>query len=239
MRSSRETIARSVLVDDRRACVLVLLPGIGDDPALFRQHGFDEAVSQSRAPCDVVALDSHFGYYRDAVLVERVVDEVLAPFRTRYEQTWLVGVSLGGYGAALIADARPDLVDGVVLISPFLGVPRQIRAFVERVEAAGGLDGYKGPFAAKGNPRRHFMEVEPLWAWLAGRARGEEGPRLIIAWGKADGLSWTHRVAGAGLEPRDAVQLEGGHTWATFAALWKEVAVACPWKSESGPPQAK
>lgn len=230
MRSSREALGASVLVEERRACVLVLLPGLGDDPARFREHGFDQAVSTSKAPCDVVALDSHFGYYRDAVLVERVVAEVLAPFRARYEKTWLVGVSLGGYGAALIAQARPDLVDGVVLISPFLGVPRQVRAFVERVEAAGGLAEYEGPYASQGNPRRHFMETEPLWAWLASRARGEAGPRLIIAWGSADAFSWKHRVVGAGLDPGDAVQLTGGHTWDTFAALWREVAAASPWK---------
>ena len=231
MRSSREAMATSVMVDERRSCVLVLLPGLGDSPERFREHGFAEAVGQSQAPCDVVALDSHFGYYRDAVLVDRVVEEVLAPFRARYEQTWLVGVSLGGYGAALIADARPDLVDGVVLISPFLGIPRTIRPFIERVEAAGGLSQYAGPFASRGNPRRHFMEVEPLWSWLAGRARGEKGPRLVIAWGTADGFSWKHRVVGAGLDPQDVVQLEGGHTWGTFAALWREVAAACPWRS--------
>ena len=231
MRSSRGAMGTSVMIDERRGCVLVLLPGLGDSPDRFREHGFDEAVRQSSAPCDVVALDSHFGYYRDSVLVERVAQEVLTPFRARYQQTWLVGVSLGGYGAALIADARPELVDGVVLISPFLGVPRAVRPFVERVEAAGGLSDYQGPFASRGNPKRHFMEAEPLWSWLAGRARGEDGPRLVIAWGAADGFSWKHRVVGAGLDPQDVVQLEGGHTWSTFAALWREVALACPWKT--------
>ncbi len=152
MRSSQGAMSTSVMIDERRGCVLVLLPGLGDSPERFREHAFDDAVRQSSTPCDVVALDSHFGYYRDSVLVERVAQEVLTPFRARYQQTWLVGVSLGGYGAALIADARPDLVDGVVLISPFLGVPRAVRPFVERVEAAGGLSDYPGPFASRGAP---------------------------------------------------------------------------------------
>ncbi|MDP2274368.1 MAG: alpha/beta fold hydrolase [Archangium sp.] len=230
MRSSREALSTSMMLEERRACVLVLLPGLGDSPERFTEHGFAEAAGQSSAPCDVLALDSHFGYYRDGVLVERVVEEVLLPLRGRYQRLWLVGVSLGGYGAALIADARPELVDGVVLISPFLGVPREVRPFIERIEAAGGLSKYPGPFASRGHPRRHFMEVEPLWSWLAGRARGEAGPRLVIAWGAADGFSWKHRVVGAGLDPQDVVQLEGGHTWETFAALWREVAAACPWK---------
>lgn len=230
MRSSKEVLSTAMLVDERRTCVLVLLPGLGDAPARFSEHGFHEATRQSPDPCDVVTVDSHFGYYRDAVLVERVAGEVLTPLRARYERTWLVGVSLGGYGAALVAEARPDLVDGVVLISPFLGVPREVRPFVHRLEGAGGLDHYQGPFAKRGNPRRHFMEVEPVWAWLAGRARGEDGPRLVMAWGSADGFAWQHRVVGAGLDAEDVVQLHGGHTWETFGALWKEVAATSPWR---------
>lgn len=230
LRSSEAPLDTAVLMDERRACVLVLLPGLGDSPERFREHGFHEAARHSPEPCDVVTVDSHFGYYRDAVLVERVARDLLTPLRARYERTWLVGVSLGGYGAALVAEARPDLVDGVVLISPFLGVPRTVRPFVERLEAAGGLRQYQGPFAKRTKPRRHFLEAEPVWEWLAGRARSDEGPRVVLAWGDADGFAWKHRVVGAALDDDDVVQLQGGHTWETFGALWREVAAASPWR---------
>ncbi|MDP1825604.1 MAG: alpha/beta fold hydrolase [Archangium sp.] len=231
LRSSREPLRASMLVEGRRDCVVVLLPGLGDAPERFDQHGFAEALERSPAPCDLMVVDSHFGYYRDAVLPERLAAEVLSPLRARYLRTWLVGVSLGGYGAALTASARPDLVDGVVLISPFLGVPRRVRPFVEQVEASGGLDRYQGPFAALSAPRRHFVEAEPLWAWLSSRARAEPGPRLVLAFGTEDGFSWKHRVLGDGLEARDVVELRGRHSWETFAALWREVVQASPWRS--------
>ena len=234
LRSSREPLSTSTLINERNACVLVLLPGLGDEPDVFREHGFHEAARHSPQPCDVVTVDSHFGYYRDAVLVARIVSEVLEPRRERYEKMWLVGVSLGGYGAVLVAEARPDLVDGVVLISPFLGVPRAIRPFVERLEAAGGLAQYAGPFAKRGNARRHFVEAEPVWAWLAGRARGDVGPRLVMAWGRADGFAWKQRVVGAALGVDDVFQHHGGHTWETFGALWRQVAAASPWRGLGG-----
>jgi pimeloyl-ACP methyl ester carboxylesterase len=231
LRSSREPLTPVTLLEDRRTCVLVLLPGLADQPQRFEAHGFHERVQQSRAPCDVVTVDSHFGYYRDAVLLERLAPSLLS-LRERYERTWLVGVSLGGYGAALVAEARPDLVDGVVLISPFLGVERAVRPFVTRVESAGGLALYKGPYAARTTPRRHLMEVEPLWQWLAGRGHAVEGPRVVLAWGREDGFAYKHRVLAEVLAGRDVVTLDGGHTWDTFASLWTEVVAAAPWRGD-------
>lgn len=229
LRSSREPLAVSSLVDQKSACVLVLLPGLGDSPELFSKHGFDQAILQSQKPCDVLVVDSHFGYYRDAVLVERLAHEVLTPLRAQYEQTWLVGVSLGGYGAALVAKDRPELVDGVVLISPFLGVPSRVRPVVEALHTAGGLEHYRGAAATSRNPRRHFVEVEPLWNWLAARGRGEEGPRLVLAWGTADAMAWKHRAVSDGLDADQVVSLDGAHTWETFAALFRRVARSPPW----------
>lgn len=209
-------------------CALVLLPGLGDTPAHFDRHGFLDEVKGADAPCDVVVVDAHFGYYREAVLPQRLADEVLSPLRERYQQVWLVGVSMGGYGALLVTEARPELVDGLVLISPFLGVPSRVRPLVERVEAAGGLLQYRGEFAGRTRPRKHFLEVEPVWSWLS--TRDEAGPRLVLAWGAADGFARLHRAAATALPTEDVLALEGGHEWETFAALWRRVVASAPWR---------
>jgi pimeloyl-ACP methyl ester carboxylesterase len=230
MRSSREPLRAQALAQGPESCVLVLLPGLGDAPARFRSHGFASAVSQSQAPCDVIVVDAHFGYYRDAVLPERLSVEVLSPLREQYQRVWLVGVSLGGYGAVLTAQARPDLVDGVVLISPFLGVPGRVRPLLQKVEAEGGLRAYGGAFARPGEPRRHFMEVEPLWQYLASRSRGARGPELVLAWGEDDGFAWKHRILGDSLGDDATFSAPGGHTWETFASLWRKVVDDAPWR---------
>lgn len=232
MRSSNSPLRTAALVDERSECVLVMLPGLGDDPSLFEQHGFHTAVSASDSPCDVVTVDAHFGYYRDAVLPQRLANEVLQPLRAQYRKTWLVGVSLGGYGAALTAKEKPELVDGVVLISPFLGVPRGARPLVERIKSAGGLASFRTEVTELTKPQRHFVEVEPLWGWLGSRARGEAGPELMFAFGEADGFAWKHQVLSDALSAEAQFREVGGHDWRTFAQLWRKVVVAAPWRSQ-------
>lgn len=230
LRSGQAPLRHQTLAASGADCVIVLLPGLGDSPELFRTHSFADALEQGEGRCDLEVVDSHFGYYRDAVIVERLSArlESLAP---RYPRVWLVGVSLGGYGAALVAQARPDLVDGVVLISPFLGVPKAVRPLVSRIEREGGLEAFDGPVQAPTQAKKHFVMVEPLWKWLAERARDEgPGPRVVLAFGAEDGFAWMHRVVGAALDPIDVIEQPGGHDWRTFRGLWSGVAAAAPWK---------
>lgn len=230
LRSGRAPLATESLTSQGASCVIVLLPGLGDPPSRFEQHAFQHALAKSEVPCDLEVVDSHFGYYREAVIAERL-GALLVGLRERHEQVWLAGVSLGGYGAALSARARPDLVDGVILISPFLGVPSSVRPLVERIEREGGLDAFEGPVAWPTNPRKHFTMAEPLWLWLGERARAEGGPRLVLAFGEDDGFAWKHRVVGAALDAQDVIRLPGGHDWDTFSRLWREVTVRAPWNA--------
>lgn len=226
LHSSKAPLQGKVLAEDRQAqCVLVFLPGIGDSPELFKQHGFDEAVHD----CELLTVNGDFAYYRDAVFPERLAQEWLTPLRTKYRRVWLVGVSLGGYGAVQTARAHPELVDGVVLISPFLGVPKGTQELVARIDAEGGLENFHSTAAAPKNPRRHFMEVEPVWDWLADRARREPGPALVMAWGDTDQFVAAQRTVGNALPGDTTFTTAGGHTWETFASLWRKVAATTPW----------
>ena len=204
-------------------CVLVMLPGIGDAPERFDASGITALAAQA---CDVLTVDAHFGYYRDATVVDRL-SAVLEPLQQRYAEVWLVGISLGGYGAAMTAQARPELVDGVVLIAPFLGLERSIRPVVTRVEQE-GLAAFSTD-AARTNPRKHFMEVEPLWAWLAERARTGEGTEVYLGWGERDRFAPTLRRVGAAFDGH-AFTAEGAHDWDTFAKVFGHIAERAPWK---------
>jgi len=227
----REPLAQARVVESASArCVVVFLPGLGDAPQRFEQHGFVDLVER-QASCDVSVVDSHFGYYRDANLVPRLA-AVLEPLRARYERVWLVGVSLGGYGAAWTARERPDLVDGVVLIAPFLGLGDSVKPLVAHAEreGLGALrPGLVRPSTRAPNPRRHFMEVEPLWVWLGERSRAElPGPQVHVAWGSRDKLAPTLRVLSPAFEAR-ALVTDGGHDWPTFAKLFAQVSRAVEW----------
>lgn len=223
---------RLVSQPEHADCLLVMMPGIGDAPERFSRHGFVELASEYAPSCDVRVLDMHFGYYRDANVVSRL-STVLEEARPKYAQVWLVGVSLGGYGAALTARERPELVDGVVLISPFVGLGADLQPLLRRVEAGGGLEHFKPTaqsLVAPKDPRKHFRAIEPLWGWLAERARDEAGPEVWVAWGQADGLAPALSVVGDAFDER-AVSMPGGHDWDTFAKLFRQVAASTPWES--------
>ncbi|MBK8239761.1 MAG: alpha/beta hydrolase [Deltaproteobacteria bacterium] len=97
--------------------LLVLLPGRGDLGEDYARHAF-VARAHAEAGVDVITVDAHFGYYADRTLRERLHEDVLAPARSRYENIWLLGISMGGIGALLTAEKYPDDVDGLLLIAP-------------------------------------------------------------------------------------------------------------------------
>jgi pimeloyl-ACP methyl ester carboxylesterase len=78
---------------------------------------------------------------------ERLRAEVIEPAQARgYDDIWLLGVSIGGFGSLLYAGEFPADIRGIVLLAPYLGGSRTPRA----IEAAGGLEVWRG--AARPSP---------------------------------------------------------------------------------------
>jgi hypothetical protein len=61
--------------------VVVFLPGLGDEPEKFVEHGFVGEVT-SRG-WDAVVVDAHFGYYRERILKPRRDADVIAKLREK------------------------------------------------------------------------------------------------------------------------------------------------------------
>src|ERR1700722_18981046 len=108
----------------------------------FAVHAFIGAVRQTQQPIDILAVDTGMDFYLDGSMVERLHDEAIAPARANGAgPIWLAGISLGGLGALLYSQAHADLVEGLVLISPFIGT----RGAVAEVLRAGGFVDWKPP----------------------------------------------------------------------------------------------
>ena len=58
----------------------------------------------------------------------------------------------------------------------------------------------------------------------------EPGPALIMAWGDADQFVAAQRTVGRALPEDTTFTTTGGHTWETFASLWRKVAATTPWQ---------
>lgn len=204
--------------------LLVMLPGVGTSPEAFIEHGFVKALRAHQWPIDVVAAGVHSGFYLDRTLVERIDTLIVGPARTRgYTRIWIVGISLGGMGALFYARAHPDIVEGVILLAPFLATSGAISDVVQ----AGGF--------ASWQPRESGPEDDEglLLAWLkAYRPDDARLPKLHLAYGCRDRFAKANGLLAKLLPPHRVFVINGGHDWATWAALWRQVLNQAPFAAD-------
>lgn len=158
---------------------VLLLHGLGG-----HAREWDATAASLRPTCRILALDqrghgrsdrrppdvSRAAYVADAVaVVERLCDEPVA----------LVGQSLGGHTAFLVAAARPDLVASLVVAEATAGGPNL--AAVERVRE--WLASWPTPFPSRGQALSFFGGDNTVArAWVSGLRWADSGwsPRFDV-----------------------------------------------------------
>jgi len=197
----------------RSEAVVVMLPGRGDRGDTFIAEGFDEAGRQ--LGFDTIAVDAHFGYYMKRNLLPRLHEDIILPARDAgYEKIWLLGISMGGFGSVLYAANHPDMIDGVVLLAPFLGE----RETIEEIVADGGL----GRWDSASSELEDY-EVA-MWSWLDDVTSPPGTKPLILGYGRSDRLADAYGVLLDVLSPDSVYTIEGGHNWGTWRLLWAQIA---------------
>lgn len=191
--------------DSTRKVLIVFLPGVCDSAKDFRKYGFVQAVRDRGIEADMVAVEAHVRYYGEGVIVEHLRDDIVQPARRRgYREVWLVGISLGGYGALLYARAHPNDIDRILLISPFLG---------------SGKGGQRDP--AEQLDRRKGEE-DALWEWLETYSASQrERPKMFLAYGEQDKFAAINGRLAALLPGEHVERLPGRHDWPTWRRLWQ------------------
>jgi pimeloyl-ACP methyl ester carboxylesterase len=207
---------------ERACCLVVLLPGHGDTPQDFVRHRFIEVLRAARIPADVLAVAAHSGYYFKGTVAERLHTDVLAPARAAgYRQIWLVGVSMGGFGALWTAQLHPEDVSGIVLLAPFTGRPRIVNPI-----AADGIHRWQP------KPEKGTWDYE-LWRWLQrlatpNAAQTPPMPPIYLAHGEDDASPGSLMLAQL-LPPEQVLVLPGDHDWDTWLPLWTQLVARVPW----------
>ena len=198
----------------RQRHLLILLRGLGADNTVFAEEGIIEEIRTRGLPFDIVAPDSHFGYYRTRTFNDRLKEDIIDPARRQgYEQIWLAGFSMGGLGSLLYVRSHPEDVDGVLLTSPFLGwspLHRQIRR-------AGGITAW--PATTDDVNDWEWM----LWSWIKDYAEGiATAPPIYLGYGKNDMLAADGPPLFATILPAQRVfTVSGNHTIATFKTIFR------------------
>jgi pimeloyl-ACP methyl ester carboxylesterase len=186
--------------------LLVLLPGRLSPPEEFRTEGLEREIEAALGPVDMVAVDAHLGYYLGGAFVETLAEDVLVPARKAgFRDVWIVGVSMGGSGALAVLRKRPDLVDGAVLLAPYLGSD-EVTARVRRY----GRDILSAP--PPSDPKERFFEES--WAWLL--ETGPALPPLLLGFGRNDRFAASERLLAERFPPDHVAEVEGGHDWGAW-----------------------
>jgi hypothetical protein len=199
------------------SCLFVFLPGRDDRYWDFARHGFIEEVRRTGLPMDMLAVDLHFGYYREGSALLRLNEDVVQPAREKgYRNIWLIGISAGGLASLAYSIQNPGKITGMVLLGPFLGE----NEIIEEIKYSGGV--------LKWNPDRtpdNDYERQ-LWRGVREFALGKKkAPFIYLGYGKSDRLAESQTLLASVLPGNHVFVYEGGHDWKTWKALWNVILV--------------
>lgn len=195
----------------RNRVLIVFLPGSADLPEDLVAQGFVDQVRQRRINADVALPAAHARYYTSGSFEQRLREDVIDPALAHgYREIWLAGISLGGFGALMYARRYPEVVDGLIVLAPFIAS----NPVLDEVTSAGGLSTWSVPVEQDDWQRG-------LLGWLKGYAEpGTARPPLLIGYGTQDGFDQMREVFGDILPPRQLQSAPGGHDWAPWQSLW-------------------
>ena len=192
--------------------VVVMLPGRGDDLAGLQQHHVAQLIQQAWPDADVILTGLTMPWYRAGVATARLHDEIIAPLEARgHRPVWLAGISLGGLGALLYDQAYPGQVDGMLLLSPYLG-----EAAIQReIRAAGGLAAWQpGPAQPIGPDTVQRELWRYLKHWSVDRTRTQT---VWLAYGASERFRAAIELMSPSLPAGHVFMLPGHHNW----TLWQ------------------
>ena len=160
--------------------------------------------------------DANFSRFVGEELVE--VTRSVLPLSVRREDTWIAGISMGGYGALINGLRFRERFSAIGMLSPALGFKRENDVVPENcpvpsgelMETLGSWEEYKGSYR---DERQSLTDAVKS---------GKNIPRVFVGIGKDDPLNTEVRrfrqySREAGLEP-EWYEADGGHDH----AFWKK-----------------
>jgi pimeloyl-ACP methyl ester carboxylesterase len=215
-----KTVDLSIHAGGEQQSLIVFLPGIWDRPEVFAREGLVATARAHGVTADMIGADAHIGYYTERTFLPRFREDVILPARQRgYREIWLVGVSLGGFGAIWYDLEHPGELAGIVALAPYLGEPDM----VDEVFTAGGLIAWQPVTAEADDPQRQ------IWRNLKRYARGEQTrDRIFLGYGRDDKFALPDGMLAAVLPSEQVITGDGGHDWDTWRTLWDRILLRLP-----------
>jgi pimeloyl-ACP methyl ester carboxylesterase len=202
--------------------LLIMLPGAGITAGEFAEHGMTAAAQAQPIAPDIIAVEPSLELYLDGAIASQIYHEVIAPAQALgYARIWLLGISLGAMGALQTAAAYPGMIEGLVLLAPFLGT----KGTIAELEHAGGLAGWSADSSAA------TASEQTMLRWLQARI-SRPGPALYLGYGEADRFAAGHRMLAKHLPADHVAVTAGGHDWQSWAVLWRALLETSPFTAK-------
>lgn len=204
----------------RAPTLVVMLPGAYSRPPEFVEAGFPQTLREAGVAADICIADSHVGYYSDRSILRHLREEIVLPARAQgYEKIWLVGISLGGFGALGYAVRHGAEIDGVLAIAPYLG-PRRL---TQEIAAAGGPRAWRAAgldASAAGGADELDRELWRAFTEAEGGAGAGPRPPVYLGYGLSDRFADAHQRFAELMPAAQVATAAGGHDWPAWRALW-------------------
>ena len=161
---------------------LYLLHGMGDDCTAWTRYTSIERYAESKRLA-VIMPDARLGWYANTHVGERYFDHVsdeivrlsrriFPPLSHRRENTFVAGLSMGGYGAFRLALNRPDVFSKAASLSGALDAASAARMNGDLENPAYWVDTFGPTEAIPGSEHDLFRAAEllrenrpELWMW--------------------------------------------------------------------------
>ena len=193
---------------------IVVLPGAYQASGDAVRAGFAAAIQERGLPVDLALVDMTLAHVTDRTVLAQLRAQVLAPARAAgCQRIWLAGISLGGMMALFYAARYPAEVDGLCLLSPYLGN----RMILTEILSYPSLADWYASAAAVG--RDVWSEERSLWGFIAQHA--PLGPRWYLGFGQDDRFVAAQRLLARQLPVSAVDEVAGGHDWPVWRQLWE------------------
>jgi pimeloyl-ACP methyl ester carboxylesterase len=209
--SLRAEAAPQTRRNDIRHFLLVLVPGMGMQPADFHAQGLIAEIEQRGWPVTVATVDARADFYLDGSVEARLLGDIAEARHTAgASRVWLAGISLGCQAILRCVRARPDMAEGLLLLTPYLAST----GLIAEVVRSGGLRSWAAANSGRTEPDRTFL------SWLA-TTSPDELPRMLVGYALDDRFATTAEVLTALLPAGRVTRVAGAHDWTSWRLLWR------------------
>jgi pimeloyl-ACP methyl ester carboxylesterase len=192
-----------------REILVILLPGTLSDAKDMIKRGVPEAIHRGWPEPDILMADLTLNYYRKGLAAKRLHDEIVVWAKQQgYSEIWLSGGSMGGMGTLIYEWEHPGNMEGLILISPYMGDDD----VTDTIREAGDLKSWDAGERTATMDGDNFDRL--VWQmaqdWIGDEAKLQ---RVWLMCGDEDSLYPDVEMLGAILPQEQFFPGSGDHSW--------------------------